>query len=139
VNVPRAPESYELPDPELRAYDHGVGTLSIGGELVGHLASVVGRITFPSLGLWPWFLVVWLDGTRENPFEDYGPKWLTVRELDAGYLEYHGPSTRAERRFLGMRDVGSRAGSPVTYEFAWLPADEAQRKWDELGLGDADF
>jgi hypothetical protein len=29
---------------ELRAYDHGVGTLSIDGVLQGHLASVVGKI-----------------------------------------------------------------------------------------------
>lgn len=35
-------EPYTLPDPELRAYDHGVGTLSVDGELRGYLASVVG-------------------------------------------------------------------------------------------------
>lgn len=55
-------DSYTLPDPELRAYDQGVGTLSVGGEFRGYLASVVRRMTFlprsrgralGSSGWWP--------------------------------------------------------------------------------------
>ena len=37
-------QRYELPDPTLRAYDRGVGTLRLGGEVHGYLASVVGEI-----------------------------------------------------------------------------------------------
>lgn len=55
-------DPYTLPDPELRAYDHGLGTPSVEGELRGYLASVVGRITFPARAPWPWFRVIWLDG-----------------------------------------------------------------------------
>lgn len=41
-------DGYALPDPELRAYDHGVGTLRVDGELRGYLASVAMRMAFPS-------------------------------------------------------------------------------------------
>ena len=45
----RAMDRYELPDPTLSAYDRGVGTLSVGGEIQAHLASVVGEIKFPAV------------------------------------------------------------------------------------------
>ena len=130
---------YDLPDPELRAYDRGVGILSVGGELKGYLASVVGEIKFPSRQPWPWFVIVWADGTKEHPFEDYGPGWYTVRELDAGYLDYFGPSIPLRKRFLGIRIRYSVAGPPCLYDFEWLPPGEAAKKWDELGLVDDDF
>lgn len=130
---------YELPDPELRAYDHGVGTLSVNGELKGHLASVLGEMKFPSRQPWPWFVIVWADGTKEHPFEDYGPGWHTVRELDAGHLDYFGPSVPGQTRFLWMTFHHSHSGPPCAYDFAWLPADEAAEKWAELGLVDSDF
>ncbi len=91
MSASRGSRSYELPDPELRAYDHGIGTLSIGGELMGHLASVVGRISLPSRGLWPWFLIVWLDGTRENPFfawlpeDDAARMWAELGLVDSDF------------------------------------------------------
>jgi hypothetical protein len=139
MNSTRVSESYELPDPELRAFDHGVGSLSLCGELRGHLASIVGRTSLPSREPWPWFIVVWLDGTREHSFEDYGPGWVTVRQLDAGYFEYHEPSTRTERRILGMQSSVSRSGAPITFDFRWLSTEDAARKWAELGLADPDF
>jgi len=130
---------YTLPDPELRAYDHGLGTLSVDGELHGYLASVVGRMTFPSTQPWPWFRIIWLDGRIEPRFEDYGPSWWTVRELDAGRLDHHGPSTMKERRFLGMPFRYSVSGDPCVFDFAWLDRNEAAAKWEELGLTDEDL
>lgn len=130
---------YDLPDPELRAYDHGLGVLSVAGELKGYLASSVGEIIFPSRGQWPWFVVVWPDGTKENPFEDYGPSWWTVRQLDAGYLDHYGPSIMKQGRFLGRRFTYSQIGPPVLYDFAWLSIDEAAATWSRLGLTDSDF
>lgn len=135
----RQDDSYSLPDPELRAYDHGLGTLSVDGELRGYLGSVVSRMTFPSGGPWPWFRVIWLDGRMESLFEDYGPDWLTVRELDAGKFEYHEPSIDKERRILGLPFRYSQSGDPCVFDFAWLNREEAAAKWDELDLTDEDF
>ena len=130
---------YALPDPELRAYDHGLGTLRVDGELRGYLASVVGEMRFPSRGPWLWFVVVWTDGTKENSFEDYGPSWWAVRELDAGYLDHYGPSVPAERRLLWWRIKGSVRGPSCLFDFEWLRPDVAETKWRELGLVDSDF
>lgn len=134
-------ERYELPDPTLRAYNHGIGTLSVGGEVRGYLASVVGEIKFPGRAPWPWFVIVWLDGTKERSFEDYGPHWYTVRELDSGYLDHYGPATPKERRWgwFGRTLKYTQQGEPRRYEFAWLPTDEAAEQWVELGLTDNDF
>ena len=129
----------KLPDPKKRAYNHGLGTLSVDGELMANLASVVGELRITASGPWPWFVIVWPDGTKENSFEDYGPWWPTVRELDSGRLEHSGPSTRTEKRFLGMRFESTRRGQPCVFDFAWLPADEAAQKWRELGLQDSEF
>ncbi|WP_406831256.1 hypothetical protein ABEG17_00325 [Pedococcus sp. KACC 23699] len=131
---------YELPDPALRAYDRGVGTLRVSGEVRGYLASVVGEIKFPARAPWPWFVVVWLDGTKERSFEDYGPHWCTVSELDAGYFDHYEQGTRKDRRgWFGRTIKDTEQGPPRRYEFAWLPADEAAEKWVELRLTDNDF
>jgi hypothetical protein len=130
---------YVLPDTGLATYQHGLGTLHVDGELRGYLASVVGEMSIPNHQPWLWFVVVWRDGTKEFPFEDYGPKWPTIRELDAGYLDHFEPSTTTEGRFLGFRSVQSRPGPPCRYEFAWLPAAEAATKWQQLGLVEEDF
>ncbi|MEO8262126.1 MAG: hypothetical protein ABI566_06100 [Pseudolysinimonas sp.] len=133
------PKLYKPADPQLREFDHSVGTLSVDGEVVGHLASVVGEMRFPTRQPWPWFVVVWLDGSKENSFEDYGPSWYTVRELDAGRFEFHGRSIAANHRLFGIRLRSSKPGPPMTFEFMRLPSDVAARRWDELGLVDADF
>ncbi len=135
----RSANVYELPDPELSAYDHGLGTLRVEGELKGYLASVVGSIAFPSRSPWPWFVIVWADGFKEPPFEDYGPGWWTVRELDAGYLDHFAQGVAREKRFFGVQFWARKQGPPCRSDFAWLPAEEAAKKWQELGLVDADF
>lgn len=127
---------YELPDPQLRSFDHGVGTLSVAGEVKGHLACVVGRMLGGAV--WPWFVIVWTDGTREEKFEDYGPSWPVVRELDAGTFE-HRALVQEERRFLGIRYLFTTGDELCRYDFAWLAEDEAAIRWQELGLTDADF
>lgn len=130
---------YEPPDPTFGAYDRGVGTLSIDGELVGYLASRVLEMSFPSQQRWLWFVVVWRDGSREPKFEDYGPAWWVARELDAGRFDHYRPSATAERRFLGMRFETVTRGEPAVFDFAWLSPESAAKKWHELGLTDADF
>lgn len=130
---------YELPDPDLTAYDHGLGTLRVDGELKGYLASVRLTMSFPGRQWWPWFVIVWTDGTKEHAFEDYGPKWYTVRELDVGILDHYGPSVQRTKSILGRPFRYEEGGDPQVYEFAWLPPDEASAKWEELGLTDDDF
>ena len=116
------PQDYDLPDPDLATYDHGLGELRLDGELKGYLASVRLRMSFPARQWWPWFVIVWADGRKDRAFEDYGPKWLTVRELEAGYFEHYPES-----------------GEPEVYEFRWLKPGEAGAKWAELGLAEDDF
>lgn len=116
------PPDYDLPDPDLAAYDHGLGELRLNGEPKGYLASVRLEMSFPARQWWPWFVIVWTDRGKDRAFEDYGPKWLTVRELDAGYFEHYPESGGAE-----------------VYEFSWLTPDEAGVKWSELGLTEDDF
>lgn len=131
---------YVLPDPLLRAYDHGVGALKVDGVLQGYLASVLWEMRFPSKSPWPWFVIIWADGTKEPAFEDYGPAWYTVRELEAGVLDHYGPSIKRERRSLfGRRIRYTQTGPRCVFDFAWLPKDEAEAIWRELGLADADF
>jgi hypothetical protein len=136
----RKASAYTLLDPKLRAYDHGVGTLRMDGELKGYLASIVGEMRSIGPGEpWPWFVVVWADGTKESPFEDHGPKWLTVRELDAGWFEHYGQGARKTRRFFGKLFVTTTRGLTCRFDFDWLPVDEAADRWKELKLVDADF
>jgi hypothetical protein len=133
-------DRYELPDPTLRACDHGVGELRVDGELRGYLASVVGEIKFPRRSPWLWFVRVWLDGSRERAEEDYGPGWYIVRELDAGYFDDFEASVPMERRgWFGRRVRYRKLGAACRYDFAWLPPAEAAAKWTELGLEDSDF
>ena len=131
--------AYVVPDTLLRALEHGVGELRVDGVLEGHLASVVGSIRFPHEQPWPWFVIVWLDGTKENSFEDYGPHWPTVRDLAEGRFEHFGPSLRTERKFFGTSVVTSRLGEPRLFDFELLPAEIAAKLWLELDLVDSDF
>lgn len=133
------PKVYQPVDPSLRTYDHRLGSLILDGSAVGHIASVVGEMRFPARQPWVWFIVVWLDGSREFPFEDYGPGWYTIRELDAGYLAYHLPSKMTEKRFFGRRLVSGTPGTSREFKVEWLPADKAASQWEELGLVDEDF
>jgi len=94
---------------------------------------------FPRRAPWLWFLVVWIDGRREFPFEDYGSGWYTLREIDAGFLDYHLPSVTAERRFLWRRIRVDQHGAPQKFELEKLSASVARRRWEELGLSDDQF
>lgn len=137
--IDQMPPDYELLDLSLSDYDHGLGELRVEGVLKGYLASVRTEMILPRQKWCVWFVIIWADGSKERPFEDYGPKWLTVRELDAGYFDHFGPTTMTPRpsRFFASFDV--QGGEPQVYDFAWLPASEAAAKWQELGLTDDDF
>lgn len=134
-----AADDFVLTGRLLRELDHGVGELRVDGVLKGHLASVVGEMRFPARQPWLWFVVIWLDGSREQSFEDYGPKWYTVRGLDTGHFDYHEPSVGWEKTILGHRYYSTTRGPECSYEFAWLPMDRAAQMWQELGLVDSHF
>lgn len=129
-----AMDSYE---PDLSQYHGGVGVLSIDGNVAGHLAAQVSKIMFPSRSPWLWFIVVWPDGRKERSFDDYGPAWVTARELDAGYLEYYTPSTIRKSRIFKIRY--EQTGIRQRYDFEWLGPAAAATKWEELGLSTEDF
>ncbi|WP_394277390.1 hypothetical protein [Luteococcus sp.] len=132
-------DAYVLPDPTLSRYDGGVAELRRHGEVLAYLVCEVGRMVFPAQGdPAPLFKVVWPDGRQETEFEDYGPEWWTVRELDAGHLTFWSePSVFRPVRFLGL-DLGGRVGrtqgEEVSYEVGWLPPVEARSMRRKLGL-----
>lgn len=128
-------------DPTLSIYDHGVAELRVAGELRAHLACVVEEMTMPAGQPWPWFVVVWPDGSKDPAFEDYGPKWCTVSELDEGFI-IHGaePAQVRSRRLFGMTmSTIEHCAEERRFEVEWLPAAEARERWEELGLEDSDF
>jgi hypothetical protein len=84
-------------------------------------------------------VVVRPNGDKEPPFEDYGPLWLTVRELDAGYLDHWEPRSRLEGRFLGFRTTTVRRGPAAHYTARRLALRDAEAAWSALGLVDDDF
>ena len=133
------PRIYEPADPSLRSYHRAVWALSVDGEPYGHVACVVLEMTWPRRTPWLWFLVVWSDGRRELPFEDYGPEWYALREIDAGFLDYHLPSTSAEQRLLWRRVSANKHGAPRRFALEKLSGEVAARRWDELALKDEDF
>lgn len=96
-------------------------------------------MSFPSRQPWVWFVVVWLDGTKEFKFEDYGPGWFTIRELAEGRFEYHGPSVVTRHRLAWFTYHTRVPGEPMTFDFTPLAPDIAAQRWRELALVDADF
>lgn len=68
-----------------------------------------------------WFLVIWADGERERPFEDYPPKWLTISEIEGGRFTWGG---------------GSRKGE---YTAEVLGREQASEAWRNLGITLEDF
>lgn len=131
-----AKERYQLLDSTLSRYDHAIAELRVGEGERAHLACVVMRQL--NGDPWPWFVVVWPDGRKELPDEDYGPEWWTVREWDAGHFTYWGePSLIGRKRFFGSHSVHD---SPeITYDVTWLAPDAAAARWHRLGLTDSDF
>ncbi|WP_374928392.1 hypothetical protein [Kytococcus sedentarius] len=126
---------YTPQDPTLAVYDHAIAEMWREGELKAHLACQVGNLWTGEP--WPWFLVIWASGQREMSFEDYGPHWTTVRELDAGFIEFqHGPSVVEHGRWLTRIDHGEWG---ARYELTWLDPLESAMRWKELGLQEDHF
>jgi hypothetical protein len=113
------------PDPTLDPFHEGVAVLRRNGDLAGHVATVVSTFWSPSRPLsrqwWVWFIVVWANGDRERPFEDY-PPWTAVRELQSGTFSWDdGDAHRGE------------------YTVEWLSEGEREAAWSVLGLSPDDF
>lgn len=139
-NEPVSSDHYTLTDPTLSAFDRAVAELRIDGELRAYLACRLLR--FLSGDPWPWFVLVWPDGTKEWKQEDYGPWWDTVRELDAGFYTYYSkPTTVIPTRLFGrtLWERQSNSSPEVTYDVTWLPAPDAAEMWAQLRLKDSDF
>jgi hypothetical protein len=115
------------PDPVIDRFRDGMAVLRRGGEVCGHVATSVGFFSTPwrprSRQPWVWFIVVWSDGTRERPFEDY-PPWTWVSEMTAGIFEWDG-----------------HAGDPRsgTYDVEWLSEDDTASAWEERSISPQDF
>lgn len=103
----------------------GVGELRLDGELVGYVATSLSDFWSHSRPRhrqwWVWLIVVWADGTREYPCEDY-PPWTYVTEMTAGYFIWESNGARDGR-----------------YEFAWLSATDAHVQRMRLGIRPEDF
>lgn len=113
------------PDTSLDPFVDGLGVLSRDGFIAGHVATV--RTEFHTLfsrkmQWWIWSLVIWSDGTRERPEEDY-PPWTSVTAMKNGYLDV-------------LSQSAARAGR---YNVEWLSPDEARAGWAKLGISQADF
>jgi hypothetical protein len=112
-------------DPGLDAFDRGCLVLRRDEETVGHVATTLGTFWSPgrarTVQQWVWLVVVWADGEKERAVEDY-PPWTYVREIWDGEFIWPYP--------------GPRNGE---YTVEWLPDDEREAKWAELGITLADF
>ncbi len=113
------------PDSTLDPFRGGVAVLFSNGDLAGHLAASVGTFWSPSRPLsrqwWVWFIVVWSDGVRERPFEDY-PPFSVVEEIVSGTFTWE--------------EAGPHGGS---YTVEWVPAGEREGVLADLGIGARDF
>lgn len=137
------PDYYTPSDPTLARLDHGLAELRVDGDVRAYLACVVTRLgARGDGGPWPWFVVVWPDGYKEDPEEDYGPGWEIVRELDAGVFTYGArPSLERRKTVLGMTTMTCRERclDEIQYDVRWLEPAEAAATWARLGLEDSDF
>jgi hypothetical protein len=111
-------------DPALDIFDRGIAVLRRDDQVAGHVATTLSSMWSPSRPLsrqdWVWLLIVWADGDRERPVEDY-PPWSIVREIQAGRLTW---------------EDGDHAG---VYRVEWVPGDEREAAWRELGISLDDF
>lgn len=115
-------DEYTPRDPTLASWDHGVAELRVNGELRAYLVCVVGRIGLRDPGQpWPWFVVVWPDGQKDPAQEDYGPGWLTVRELDGG--------TFTNRRSAQSVIFRARGFTSVDHPFIPIPLARAHMRY----------
>ena len=111
-------------DPALDVFDKGTAVLRQGDVVAGHIASTLSTMWSPSRPFtrqdWIWLLIVWTNGDRERPIEDY-PPWSIVKEICDGVLTW---------------DEGDHRG---TYSVEWLPADQTPATWTALGISLEDF
>jgi len=96
------------------------------GELAGHVATQVGTFWAPlsfsrRRQWWVWFIVVWADGDREPPDEDY-PPWTVVGEMLSGAFS--------------RKQDDAHGGS---YTVAWLPEEARHETLSALGIRPEDF
>lgn len=114
------PSTRRLHDPELDRFDRGCVELTHDGRVCGWVATRLLAYRTPWRPLttrdWVWLLVIWEDGSRELPCEEYEP-WAYVTELLHARFEWGG----------------------VTYDARWLAAEESFRMWQVLGVTEADF
>lgn len=103
------------PDPSLDVFRDGVAVLRREGQVAGHVATPVKTFWAP-LGFsrrrqwWVWYIVVWADGAREQPGEDY-PPWTAVREMQSGTFSWDEDGARWHLRGRVADRGGSRAGA----------------------------
>lgn len=75
-------------------------------------------------------------------FDDYGPEWWTVRELDKGYFNHSSePPVEKSVKVLGL-NLGThsvQSGELVDYTVTWLPPELVSHRERELNLTDRDF
>ena len=111
-------------DPSLDAFDMGTVVLREGDVVAGHVATTLSTMWSPGRPFtrqdWIWLVIVWANGDREAPIEDY-PPWSIVKEIQDGALTW---------------DDGDHRG---TYSAEWLPADQSQATWAALGISPGDF
>jgi hypothetical protein len=116
VSILRDPK----PDSSLTPFHEGLAVLKHHGEIVGHIATSVGKFWSPFSPLshqwWVWSVIVWADGTKERAIEDY-PPWSYVKEMQKGKLNWDKKS----------------------FDVKWLSASEANRMIKELNINSEDF
>lgn len=114
------------PDPALDPFRGGVAVLRRDGQVAGHVATTVTTFWAPlsfsrRRQWWVWFIVVWADGHRELPDEDY-PPWTVVREMQSGTFSWD-------------QDDAYRGD----YTVEWLPEEARQAMLSALNIGPDDF
>ena len=113
-----------VPDPGLDPFRGGIAVLVRDGAVAGHLASWVRTFWSPgrllSRDWWVWFIVVWVDGSREE-FSDY-PPLTQVREIQSGSFTW--------------KRVDSHRGQ---YTVEWVTDDERESLQFQLGVRPEDF
>lgn len=137
-------DDYTPLDPELTSYDHGLAELRVDGQLRAYLAGrITGRAGFRGRGEpRPSFIMVWPDGRKETTEHDYGPGWMTVRELDAGtFTGPVNPARKRQLRIFGLFPITvvEFGGDTIGYDVSWLEPDQAAELWVRLELTDSDF
>lgn len=114
------------PDPSLDVFRDGVAVLRREGQVAGHVATSV-RTFWAPLSFsrrrqwWVWYIVIWANGDREQPGEDY-PPWTVVQEMQSGIFSWD--------------EDGARGG---TYEVGWLTAAAREQALAKLNIGPGDF